>query len=165
MKRWIACQSYFIVLSVCTRDLRNHDRFEWLLNCILSFSQSIHATYETMTDLISFSIIFYRSHSPYTRCTKPWQTTTCVGLAQARPNNKDQHDWKWFHPCSLNAFFTAYQYWLLIYHWITNGLFSLYNKLLRLHSHKQYRHSAPLSLVYLYITQRYVYLWMIIIII
>ena len=27
----------------------NHDRFEWFLNRILSFSQSVHVTYETMT--------------------------------------------------------------------------------------------------------------------
>ena len=53
---------------------------------ILSFSQSVHVTYETMTDLNGFSIVFYRSHSPYTRRTKPWQTTASMGLAQARPN-------------------------------------------------------------------------------
>ena len=46
----IASQSYFIVLTVSTHDVRNHDRHEWLLNHILSFSQSVHATYETMTD-------------------------------------------------------------------------------------------------------------------
>ena len=46
----MASQLYFIVLTVCTRDVRNHDRLEWLLNRILSFSQSVHATYETMTD-------------------------------------------------------------------------------------------------------------------
>ena len=31
-------------------------------------SQSAHATYETLNSL---SIVFYRSHSPYTRRTKP----------------------------------------------------------------------------------------------
>ena len=43
-------QSYFIVLTVCTHDIRNHERLEWLLNHILSFSQSVHVTYKTMTD-------------------------------------------------------------------------------------------------------------------
>ena len=47
MKR---CQSYFIILTVHTRNIRNRDRLEWLLYHILSFSQSVHATYETMTD-------------------------------------------------------------------------------------------------------------------
>ena len=35
-------------LTVCTRDVRN---VEWLVHRILSFSQSVHATYETMTKL------------------------------------------------------------------------------------------------------------------
>ena len=61
---------YFIV----TCDLRNHDRLKWLLNHILSFSQSVHTTYETMTDLNGFSNVFYHSHSLYTWRTKPWQT-------------------------------------------------------------------------------------------
>ena len=38
MKR---CQSYFIVLTVRTRNVRNHDRLEWLLNHILSFSHDV----------------------------------------------------------------------------------------------------------------------------
>ena len=46
----MASQSYFIILTVRTGDLWNHDRLEWLLNCILSFAQSVHATYEPMTD-------------------------------------------------------------------------------------------------------------------
>ena len=50
IKRSIACQSHFIVLTVRTCDVRNHDR------------------------LNSFSIVFRRSHSLYTRLTKPWQT-------------------------------------------------------------------------------------------
>ena len=75
-----------IVLAVRTRDVRNHDRLEWLPNRISSFSQSVHAMYETMTDLNGFSIIFNCSHSLYTRRIKPWQTTASVGLAQARPN-------------------------------------------------------------------------------
>ena len=29
---------------------KTHDRLEWFLNRILSFSKSVHATYETMTD-------------------------------------------------------------------------------------------------------------------
>ena len=81
MKCWIACQSYFIVLTVRTHDVQNHDRLEWLLNRISSFSQSVHMTYETMTELNGFSIVFYRSRSPYTRRTKPWQPTASVGRA------------------------------------------------------------------------------------
>ena len=53
IKRWITCQSYFIILTVRTRDVRNHDRLEWLLNCILSFSRSGPYTRHTklhMTD-------------------------------------------------------------------------------------------------------------------
>ena len=49
-KTWIARQSYFTIITVHTRNIPNHDRLEWLLNRILSFSQSIHATYETMMD-------------------------------------------------------------------------------------------------------------------
>ena len=74
MKRWIACQLYFIILAVRIRDVQNHDRLECLLNRILSFSQSVHVTYKTMTNLNGFSIVFYHSCSPYTRCIKPWQT-------------------------------------------------------------------------------------------
>ena len=58
----MASQLYFIVLTVHTCDVRNHDRLK------------------------SLSIVFYHSHSLYMRRTKPWQTTTSVGLAQARPN-------------------------------------------------------------------------------
>ena len=86
MKCWIAFQSYFVVLIVLTCDIWNHDRLQWLLNRILSFSQSIHATYESMIDLNGFTIVVDRSRSPYTQCTKPWQTTASVGLAQDRPN-------------------------------------------------------------------------------
>ena len=46
----MARQSYFIIITVRTRDVPNHDRLEWLLNRILSFSLSVHMTYETMTD-------------------------------------------------------------------------------------------------------------------
>ena len=46
----MASQLYFIVLAVHTRDVRNHDRLEWLLDRIISFWRSIHAMYETMTD-------------------------------------------------------------------------------------------------------------------
>ena len=46
----MASQLYLIVLAVHTRDVRNHDRLEWLLNHILSFSWSVYATYKTMTD-------------------------------------------------------------------------------------------------------------------
>ena len=46
----MASQSYFIVLAVRTCDVQNHDRLEWLLNRISSFSQSVHTMYETMTD-------------------------------------------------------------------------------------------------------------------
>ena len=55
-------------LTVCTRDVWN---IEYLVNRILLFSQSVHAMYETMRDLNG---VFYRSRSPYTRHTKPWQT-------------------------------------------------------------------------------------------
>ena len=71
---WIACQSYFIVLTDRTRDVRNHDTLEWLVNRILSFSQSVHATYETMTHSNGLSIVFYHSRSTYKRRTKPWHT-------------------------------------------------------------------------------------------
>ena len=47
----MACQPYFIVLIVRTRDVRTMTKLEWLVNRILSFSQSVHATYETMTKL------------------------------------------------------------------------------------------------------------------
>ena len=47
---WMASQSYFIILTVRTYDVQTHDRLEWLLNRISSFSQSIHTMYETMTD-------------------------------------------------------------------------------------------------------------------
>ena len=40
-------------------------------------SQSVHATYETLNSL---STVFYRSHSPYTRRTKPWQTWVAFQL-------------------------------------------------------------------------------------
>ena len=56
---------YPSTLTVCTHDLWNNPN--------LSFSQSVHATYETMTDLNGFSIEFYCSDSPCTRHTKPWQ--------------------------------------------------------------------------------------------
>ena len=101
MKCWISLSIIFIALTVHTCDIQNHDILEWFLNCILLFSQSIHATYETMTDLNGFSIVFYRSHSPYTWRTKPWQTTTSVGFAQARPQlfffNEDQVLFKYNH--------------------------------------------------------------------
>ena len=78
---WMVSQLYFIVLTVHTCNIQNHDRLEWLLSRILSFSQSVHMTYKTMTDLNGFSVIFYCSHSPYTQRTKPWQTNASVGLA------------------------------------------------------------------------------------
>ena len=46
----MACQLYFIVLTVRKRNVRNDNRLEWLVNRILLFSQSVHTTYETMTD-------------------------------------------------------------------------------------------------------------------
>ena len=49
-KTWIACQSYFIILTDCTHDIRNDDRLECLVNHILLFSQSVSAMYENMTD-------------------------------------------------------------------------------------------------------------------
>ena len=49
-KIWIACQSYFIVLTIRTRDVQNHDRLVWFVNRNLSFSQSVHAMYKTITD-------------------------------------------------------------------------------------------------------------------
>ena len=48
-------------------------------------------------------------------------------------------------------FFTEYHYWLHIYHQITNGLFSLHNKLKWLQSHKQYIPTASLKYdIYMY---------------
>ena len=44
----------------------------------------------------------------------------------------------------LMLLFIAYHDWLRVYHWITNALFSLRNELKWLHSHKQYRWTAPL---------------------
>ena len=55
-KTWIACQLYFVVLTVHTCVLLNHDRLEWLLNGILSFSQSIHATYEMYKVMLNLPI-------------------------------------------------------------------------------------------------------------
>ena len=46
--------------------------------------------YETMTDLNGLLIIFYRTHSPYTQCMKPLQTTASMGLA-GEPNNDITH--------------------------------------------------------------------------
>ena len=43
-------QSYFIILTIRTRDVWNHDRLKWLLNRVLSFSQYVYAMYETTTD-------------------------------------------------------------------------------------------------------------------
>ena len=40
----------FIILTVCTCNIPNHNRLEWLFNRILSFSQSVHTMYQTMTD-------------------------------------------------------------------------------------------------------------------
>ena len=44
----------------------------------------------------------------------------------------------------LMLFFIACHYWLRVYNRITNDLFSLYNEFKQLHSHKQYRQTAPL---------------------
>ena len=49
-KTWIAFQSCFIVLTVCTRNVRKDDRLEWLVNRILSFLQSVHVMYKTISD-------------------------------------------------------------------------------------------------------------------
>ena len=60
-------------LTVCTCDVQNFHRLSLssLNSSTPQHSQSVHATYEALNSL---SIIFYRSHCPYTRCTKPWQT-------------------------------------------------------------------------------------------
>ena len=60
-KTWMACQPYFIVLTVRTATYETMTKLKWLVNRILSFSQSVHATYETMTD---FSQCGARSGSP-----------------------------------------------------------------------------------------------------
>ena len=68
-RRMKHCQSYFIVLTVRTRDVQNHDRLKWLLNCILSFSQSVHTMYETMTDFRQCGAC---SGSPQLHCKCLW---------------------------------------------------------------------------------------------
>ena len=46
-------------------------KLEQLVNHILSSSQSVHATYKTVTDLNGLSIVFHCSHSLYMQHTKP----------------------------------------------------------------------------------------------
>ena len=82
MKRWIACHSYFIVLKVRTHDVWNHDRLEWLLNRISSFSQPVHVAYETMTDYRQCGA---RSGSPqlfHKTCTVPLKSFHCKAFSK-----------------------------------------------------------------------------------
>ena len=81
---WTASQSYSIVLIVRTCDIRNHDRLKWFLNHILSFSVSVHETYETMTDCHQCGT---RSGSPQLlwiryliKSTKIWSTQKLTNI-------------------------------------------------------------------------------------
>ena len=63
----MACLSYFIVHSPCTRDAPTYTNLEWLLRRILSFTVRAHATLRRIQNLNGLSIVFYRSHSAHTR--------------------------------------------------------------------------------------------------
>ena len=67
-------------LTVCTHDVWNHDRLEWLLN---------------------------RSHCPYMQRTKPWQTWMASQLyfivLTVRTRNVQNHSrLEWLHNCILS---------------------------------------------------------------
>ena len=65
------CLSFFISLSFSGLSHSFHRlSLLSLTSSTPQHSQSVHATYEMLNGL---SIVFYRSHSPYTRRTRPWQ--------------------------------------------------------------------------------------------
>ena len=49
-KTWMACPSYFIVHSLCTRDAPTHTKLEWLVHCILLFTVCAHVTPQRIRD-------------------------------------------------------------------------------------------------------------------
>ena len=63
----MACPSYFIVHSPCTRDAPTYTKLKWLIHRILSFILRAHATLQRMQNLNGLSIVFYRSHSAHTQ--------------------------------------------------------------------------------------------------
>ena len=58
---------YFLSFSCLSRSL-HHLSLSSLTSSTPQHSQSAHAMYETLNSL---SIVFYRSHSPYTRLMRP----------------------------------------------------------------------------------------------
>ena len=67
-----------------------YTKLKWLLNRILSVSQSVHVTYEHSQNLNGLSIVFYHSHSLHMRRTKCIRLPPSVGLSQTHPQIKER---------------------------------------------------------------------------